>query len=263
MNDTDVWIISIGNELLMGKVVNTNATWLSRKLTSFGFNVKRIIVIPDDENEIIEVIRDALKRAKVIICTGGLGPTFDDKTSEALAKALDREWILNDDAFKELSLKLKKKGMELTRERLKMAYLPRGARPLFNPVGIAPGLLIEVNNKLIIALPGVPAEMEAMFEESVTKILLKKFPLKYFKERSLVVAKVPESATVPIISKLMEKYKGAYIKSLVKGGESGYPILEFYITYVGEKAELVEGILTELVKELKEELVKLGGEELY
>lgn len=262
MVSADVWIISIGDELLMGKIVNTNATWLSRRLTSLGFNVRRVVSVPDEENEIIEVIRDALKKAKVVICTGGLGPTLDDKTSKALAIALGREWVLNDDAFKDVSLKLKSKGMELTKERLKMAYLPMGAHPLPNPIGVAPGILLEVDDKVIIALPGVPTEMEAIFNEKVVEVLLKKFPLRYFKEKSLIIAKVPESITVPIVSRLMDKYKGAYIKSLVKGEKSGRPILEFYVACVGEEAGSVEDTLEELVKELREELIKLGGEEV-
>ncbi|WP_243671120.1 molybdopterin-binding protein [Vulcanisaeta sp. JCM 16161] len=156
------WIISIGNELLIGKTVNTNAAWLARKLTLLGYDVRRIITVPDNEEDEVEVFRDAIRRGvRVVISTGGLGPTFDDRTSEYLAKALNRKYVINDDALRLVIETFKSRGLELTEPRLKQAKMPEGARPLPNPVGTAPGIWVEEGNTVIIALPGVPAEMMA------------------------------------------------------------------------------------------------------
>ncbi len=124
------WIISIGNELLIGKTVNTNATWLARKLTLLGYDVRRIITVPDNEEDEVEVFRDAIRRGgiRVVISTGGLGPTFDDKTSEYLAKALNRKYVINDDALRLVVETFKSKGLELTEPRLKQQKCPRGGK---------------------------------------------------------------------------------------------------------------------------------------
>ena len=171
-------ILSIGNELLMGKILNTNARWLARRCTSLGLEVRRITVVGDDEKEICSAVKEALsRRPRFIITTGGLGPTLDDKTIESIAKCLDLELKVDEEALsmvREAYKRLVEEGRldssELTPQRVKMARMPEGARPLPNPVGTAPGMLLEVDGTTIISLPGVPAEMEAIFEESVLPV---------------------------------------------------------------------------------------------
>ncbi len=254
------WIISIGNELLIGKVINTNATWLAKKLTLLGYTVRRIVTIPDEDNEIINIYRDAYENADTIISTGGLGPTFDDKTSECLAKAFDKKWIINREAYDEVKKKFDEANMKLTPTRIKMAKMPEGAKSLYNPVGIAPGIFLEVNSKVIVALPGVPKEMEAIFENSLEEILRRKGPHKYYVENSVKVVGIPESTAAEYIEKIMEKYSNRiYIKSHPRGHETRGPMLELHISTYTRSKEEGEKIISKALKELIELLEENGA----
>ncbi len=231
------WIISIGNELLIGKTVNTNASWLAKKLTLLGYDVRRIITIPDNEEDEVEVFRDAIRRSiRVVISTGGLGPTFDDRTSEYLAKALNRRYIVNNDALKLVTETFKSKGLELTEPRLKQAKMPEGAKPLPNPVGTAPGIWVEEGNTVIIALPGVPTEMMGIFENYVEQKLREMGPRLHFVERSITVRGVPEADLAPIIERGMKMSNRVYIKSHPKGHEIRSPLVEIHV-YVSSEDE--------------------------
>lgn len=250
-------ILSIGNELLIGKTINTNATWLARKLTILGYNVKRIIVVPDDIDEIVNAIHESLSRKpKVIIMTGGLGPTYDDKTSEALAKALNKPWVINEGAFEMVKRKYDKMGLEMTQHRLKMAKMPKGSKALPNPVGTAPGILIENNGTLIVALPGVPQEMKDIFELHVESILKEAGPKLFFFEKSIIIKGMPESSLAPILDEIMKETPNVYIKSHPSGSESKEPIIEIHFTASGSKLEnakeRVEKALEVLVEKIKD-----------
>ncbi len=254
------WLITIGNEILSGHTVNTNAAWLGRRLTMLGYLVERGIVCLDDINHIVEVFREALShKPRVIISTGGLGPTFDDKTSEALAKALGREWVVNEDALKMVEEKYRAAGLELTEHRLKLAKMPRGARPLPNPVGSAPGILVEEDETIIAALPGVPAEMKGIFEESLEPLLREKGPRITYLEKEIIVRGVPESTAAPIIEKALKTSPRLYIKSHPSGIETTGPILTLQIIATGDTREEAEDIVSRAEKYLRDELGRLGG----
>mgnify|MGYP000011624428 CR=1 FL=1 len=254
-------IISIGNELLIGKTVNTNATWLAKKLTVLGFSVKRIIVVPDDKDDIVKEVRESINRkTRVIIMTGGLGPTFDDKTSESLAKALGRKWILNEEAYQMVKSKYERKGLPLTEHRLKMAKMPENAKPIPNPVGTAPGIQVEHNETLIIALPGVPSEMKAMFEQYVEPELRNLVKDRFFIESRIIVKGIPESTLAPIIDKVLKANPLVYIKSHPKGAELEKPVIELHLyTSSNNKQEALNTL--ERAKELlRKELLKITKE---
>lgn len=254
----NVEIISVGNELLIGRTVNTNASWLGRKLTVRGFNVKRIITIGDNMEDITSAIREALSRKpKLIVITGGLGPTFDDMTSEALSKALRREWLVNEEALREISEKYKKLKLELTQHRVKMAKMPRGAKPLKNPVGTAPGILVEEGETIIVALPGVPSEMKAIFEEVERELEKIAPPLKY-SEEYLVVEGLPESTIAPVIEEVMKRVGHVYIKSHPRGKEATSRIV-LHVQSYRETMREAEKNVEEAVKTLRDKLSSLGG----
>lgn len=251
----DAWIINTGSELLTGITVNTNAAWLSRKLTFLGYNVKRIIIVADEFQEFSEELKRALdKKVKIIITTGGLGPTYDDSTSSYIAKTLGLKFLVNKEAYEMVKEKYERLGVPLTPERIKMAYLPEGAIPLKNRVGIAPGVLLKHNDSYIIALPGVPSEMKAIFEECVEP-LLKEQSNRIVVEELVLVKNVMESSLAPIISKLAKKYQNVYIKSHPKGEESSSPKIEIQILASGPKdvdlSTIMKSIKDELVDEIK------------
>ena len=126
----EAWIITVGNEVLIGRIVNTNAAWLGKKLTLLGYRVRREITVADELEDIAWAFKMALdSKARVIISTGGLGPTFDDKTAEGLARAVGKELEINEEALAMVKEKYESKGMKLTEPRIKMAKLPKGAKP--------------------------------------------------------------------------------------------------------------------------------------
>jgi len=259
-------IICIGNELLIGKTLNTNAHWIARRTTSLGVIVRRITVVGDDVNEVASTVHEALKRkTKLIITTGGLGPTFDDKTLEGIAKALNRKLEVNEKALKMVKEKYetyfkegKMERVELTPPRVKMAALPEGAEPLSNPVGTAPGVMIKVDGTFLIALPGVPPEMEAIFDEAVAPLLKKESGKATFFEASIYANGVMESALAPLIDQVMHDNPHVYIKSHPKGKERK-PHIEIHFSTTAENSKTAKNRLGKAIVQLSELVQKNGG----
>jgi len=259
-------IICIGNELLIGKTLNTNAHWMARRATSLGIMVKRITVVGDDVNEIVNIISEALQRKpSFIITTGGLGPTFDDKTSEGIAKALNRKLKVNEKALKMVREKYeayfkegKMETVELTPSRVKMATLPEGAKPLQNPVGTAPGVMINVKGTFLIALPGVPPEMEAIFEESVAPLLKKEAGEVTFFETSIYADGIMESGLAPLIDQVMHNNPHVYIKSHPMG-EERKPHIEIHFSTTAKVSKTAKNRLGKVIIQLSELIERNGG----
>lgn len=251
-------LICIGNELLIGKVVNTNASWLAQRITESGGRVGRMAVVGDDLDEISESIRSALDRKPfMIITTGGLGPTYDDMTLEGVARALGVNLEDNPDAMRMVRDKYASMSFELTPARVKMAHFPRGARAIGNPVGTAPACLMEVHGVNVVCLPGVPSEMEAIFSQSIAPIISKSSEGHVFKEASLIVQGMPESALAPVLDGVRKRNPSAYFKSHPKMSE-GVPLIEIHITTRGKGTETADKIIRESVRDLKEALKPHG-----
>jgi molybdenum cofactor synthesis domain-containing protein len=263
---TDMEIICIGNELLIGKTLNTNAQWIAKQATTLGITVKRITVIADDTNEIANTIRETLKRKpQLAITTGGLGPTFDDKTLEGIAKALNRQLAINTEALKMVKEKYETytrnkqtQPVELTPPRTKMATLPEKTEPIPNPIGTAPGVRANLKKTTLIALPGVPSEMQAIFNETVMP-LLKQFSGKSsFYEKSIYADDIMESSLAPLIDKVMQNNPGVYVKSHPKG-EEDKPHMEIHVSTTSNEAEKAEEKLQSAVTQLYSLIGKVGG----
>ena len=235
--DQSVEIICIGNELLIGKTLNTNAQWLTKRVTTLGLTTRRVTVVGDNINEISCAIKEAIQRSpSFLLTTGGLGPTFDDKTLEGLAKGLERKMGVNEEALKMVTAKYlsyaqegRMEAAELTPHRVKMAKLPEEAKPLSNPVGTAPAVSIKHENVTIIALPGVPSEMKSIFDESVASVLKQAAHGVTFFEASIESTNVMESEMAPLIDKVMHSNPHVYIKSHPKGTER-VPRIEFHLS---------------------------------
>lgn len=262
----DIEIICVGNELLIGKTLNTNANWIAKQATALGITVKRITVVADEAKEIATAIRETLNRnPNFALTTGGLGPTYDDKTLQGIAEALNRKLVVNMKALKMVKDKYEayasEKGaetVELTQSRLKMATLPEKAKPLPNPVGTAPGLLIDLKKTVLIALPGVPSEMKAIFHETVSLQLRRASGRNAFYEKSIYVDNVMESSLAPFIDKLMQDNPDVYVKSHPKGGENN-PQLEIHMSIIAEDAGIAKEKLRKVVMELSGVVKENGG----
>ncbi len=201
-------IISVGREILRGFTVNTNASWLAQQLTSLGIDVKRITVVDDEEEDIINVTNETLKRKPhVIIYTGGLGPTFDDITVESVSKALNLPVEINSVALDMIKKVYARLGLPLTNERIKMAKMPKSAIPLPNPVGTAPGVFLMFNETTIIMLPGVPDEMKSIFTESVQPKLVELKDRGVYLEKLFIARGIPESEASKVVKEIKEQFK--------------------------------------------------------
>jgi nicotinamide-nucleotide amidase len=161
-------IIGVGTELLLGQIVNTNAAWIGQRLADVGWDCLRHTVVGDNEERIAVAIREALGRADAVILTGGLGPTQDDVTREAVAAVAGVRLVRHPEIEQWLRDRFSRVGsIRMAEMNLKQADMPEGGRIIDNPVGTAPGLIVEVGGKPIYAVPGVPREMERMLERAV------------------------------------------------------------------------------------------------
>jgi nicotinamide-nucleotide amidase len=161
-------IIGVGTELLLGQIVNTNAAWIGQRLADVGWDCLRHTVVGDNERRIAETVREALDRADAVILTGGLGPTQDDVTREALAAVAGVSLQRQPELEQWLRERFARMGVQRMAEmNLRQADVPEGARVIDNPRGTAPGLIVEVDGKPTYAVPGVPREMEGMLERVV------------------------------------------------------------------------------------------------
>ena len=219
-----VEIVSAGNEVLIGDVLDTNTNWLCTRVTRLGGLVRRTVMVRDDIEAIAAEIRGALERRPALIFTvGGLGPTSDDRTLEGVALGLGVELQLHPEAERLVAAKYREfhaggfvPFAEMTESRRKMARLPAGAEPIVNPIGGAPAVLCERDGTALVSLPGVPGELEAIVEESLDALFARLFGSAHYEERSLVVGLQDESAIAEILRQAEVSFPAIYVKSRAK-----------------------------------------------
>ena len=258
----NIELLIIGNEILIGKTLDSNSNWMAKRIARYGHQLKRITTISDDLDVISSTLREILKRnPDIIITSGGLGPTFDDMTLEGISLGLNRKLKLNQHAFKSIKKSykhayergiLKLEGM--TKERKKMAYLPQGAVPLPNTVGTAPGVKIKEKDTTIIILPGVPSEMKSMFRNIINPILKEKKGK--FIEKGFLFSGIGESQIAQYTGELEKKYPQLWIKTHPKLGLS--ILVEVSITAFN--VENGEELIDKALNEIKEIILTLKGE---
>ena len=266
MTNLNVEIVCVGNELLIGKTLNTNAHWLAKRITSLGLNVKRVTVVGDNLEDISAAIQETVQRAPCfIITTGGLGPTFDDMTLEGVAKGLGRQLEDNREALDMVKKKYQRyvsegriEKYEMTPHRAKMARLPKGATPLLNPVGTAPGVLVNEGNVKLVMLPGVPSEMMAIFDETVAPMLRKISGDLMFFEASLDVKEMPESQLAPLIDDVMRDNPYVYVKSHPQASEK-VPHLELHLSTTSSDLKTARQRIGRVIIQISEVIQEKGG----
>jgi nicotinamide-nucleotide amidase len=166
--------ISIGTELLLGQITDTNAVWIAERLSEVGIDLYFRTTVGDNVGRIVDSITHALTRADVIITTGGLGPTVDDMTREAVAKATNRDLVLDENLLAQIRDRFGKWGRTMSDNNVRQACVPRDATPIENPVGTAPVFIVETDGKYVISLPGVPREMKYLMETRILPWLREK-----------------------------------------------------------------------------------------
>ncbi len=201
-----VEILAIGTELLLGNIVNSNAQWLADQLAIIGLAHYRQSVVGDNMKRLKEIIIESSQRSKILITTGGLGPTLDDLTTEAIAQSFQTNLVEHKHILEDIKKKFNDLD-SLPKSNLKQILLPEGAKVLPNPLGTAPGMIWSPkDNFTIITFPGVPSEMKKMWEETAKPWLLENHPSgKTFTSKTIRVAGIPESALTEKISDLLTK----------------------------------------------------------
>ena len=165
-------ILSIGDEILIGQVINTNSAFISKELFSAGIPVTRVITVPDTEKDILKGIDDAFKSARIVVSTGGLGPTHDDITVKCIAKYFKKKLVFHEPTYNSIKLLFEKRRLHMPANIIEQSLMPRGALILANSRGTAPGILIKRRGKVFCSLPGVPHEMMQLTRKSLMPYLM-------------------------------------------------------------------------------------------
>ena len=187
-------IITIGTEILLGEIVDTNTRYIAHRLRDIGIDLFRTTTVGDNQQRIASTLREALDRCDIIITTGGLGPTVDDPTREAVAQAFGVDLVFEPALWDQIQARFQRYNRAPTENNKRQAYIPRGAIAKENPVGTAPIFFFEQEQKVVITLPGVPLEMESLLESTVLPYLREKYQLKgIIKTRVLHTVGVGES----------------------------------------------------------------------
>lgn len=211
-------LLSIGTELLLGDILNTNARYLSRKLAEMGIFVYYQAVVGDNPQRLQEAFENGFNRSDMIIATGGLGPTKDDLTKDMAARYYKKEMLLDEQSMRRIASYFKERNRTLSEINKKQAFFPEGALVLKNDAGIAPGCIIEENNKIAILLPGPSHEMQDMFEKEVVPYL-KKFQQGVLESKFLRICGLGESQVAERIADIIDAQVNPTVATYAKGVE--------------------------------------------
>lgn len=242
-----VEIINIGDELLIGQVVNTNCSYMSKLLNRNGFLVSRVSVVADDKQAIKDILSEAMQRVDIVLLTGGLGPTKDDITKVCLTEIFGGELKENAAISRHVEHFFASRNLPYTSTNRSQAFIPTSCTPIFNSVGTAPGMLFEKDGKTVISMPGVPFEMQNMMND-VLDLLLKRYNPQTIIDKNLVVAGISES----FLSDKLEGFEKGLNKERVSlaylpnGG-----MIRLRLSLHGGERKEGEGTMHKLIEELK------------
>jgi len=199
MSNISCEIITIGDELLIGQVVNTNASWMAAELNKSGISVHKITTISDDGEEIKNALTKAEEQSNIILLTGGLGPTNDDITKNVLAEYFDSGFTFHEPTFEHIKSLFKLRSYQVTEVNKQQASIPEACKPIFNSNGTAPGMWFEKNGKVIVSMPGVPFEMKGLMQEEIIPLLQKSFNTPNIFHKTIMTTGIGESMLASII----------------------------------------------------------------
>jgi len=244
-------IIAIGSELLLGQLVDTNSSYIAKRLAENGIELVQTSTVGDDLRRMKEVIREATDRSQIVITTGGIGPTEDDLTREAVAEVFQRPLIFQPHLMEQIEALFKKRGFRMAESNRKQAYIPEGSIPIENPKGTAPGFIVEYAKGSIISIPGVPLEMEYLMENTVIPYLRRRFDIKHqvIQYKVLRACGLGESAIGLQIKDLMERSRNPSVGTLASIGD-----IKIRITAKAESSEEASALITNVEQEIRNRL---------
>lgn len=240
-----VELISVGTEILLGNIVNTNAAYLAEKCAGLGLFCYYQTVVGDNEERLYGTIQTALDRSDIVILSGGLGPTQDDLTKEVAAKVLGKKLYLDEHSKERIKEYFNKREIIITDNNWKQAMIPEGAVIVDNENGTAPGVIMEENGKVVILLPGPPNELVPMFEQSIVPYLKEKTPDVLYSQ-TVKICGIGESKAESMIEDLLKKQTNPTIAPYAKTGE-----VHFRVTAKAQDEKSAKKLCKPIVKELK------------
>ncbi len=240
-------IVTIGDELLIGQVVDTNSAWMGQQLNEAGFEVSRINSVSDTEDEILNILNETSKRADVVLLTGGLGPTKDDITKVTMCKFFNTELVFSEEVFEDVKTLLKRYVPNINDLNRAQALVPANCTVIRNPVGTAPVMWFEHEGTIFISMPGVPSEMKHAMENNIIPQLSKRFNIGSIVHKTVLVHNIPEAVLAEMLQGFEETIPD-YIK-LAYLPAPGKIRLRF--TGRGKDKKLLDSKIEELVNELE------------
>jgi nicotinamide-nucleotide amidase len=240
-----VELISVGTEILLGNIVNTNAAYLAEKCAALGLSCYFQSVVGDNEERLALTLRCAMERSDIVILSGGLGPTEDDLTKEVAAKVCGRELVTDEGWMERIREYFEARNVTPTENNWKQAQVPEGAIVLDNPNGTAPGLIMEQENVKVILLPGPPNELKPMFEAKVSPYLERLTPGVIYSQ-TVKICGVGESMTETAVKDLIDSQTNPTLATYAKTGE-----VHIRVTASAENEKAAKKLTKPVVKELK------------
>lgn len=241
-------IINIGDELLIGQVVNTNASWMAAQLSKAGIRVVQTTTIADDDGAIKTALDQAFERADIVLISGGLGPTKDDITKKSLTEYFGARLVFHEPTFEQVKKIFAARKFPVSEINRQQAMIPDNCTPLFNKNGTAPGMWFEKEGKIAVSMPGVPFEMKAMMEEQVIPKLTRHFKLGTILHKTVMTTGMPESMLAEKI-KTWEENLPAHIK-LAYLPQPG--IVRLRLSAKGKDGDRLRAEIEEQVKKLQQ-----------
>ena len=246
-SEKKAYLITIGDELLIGQVTDTNSKWIAERLTGLGIKVSKIISVQDEQQEIVTALEEAADKADIIITTGGLGPTVDDITKKTFARFLNKKMIFNQNFFEKVKEYVRKRGHKIDDLLFNYSHFPEGTIFLNNSVGSAPGMLFHYKGKKIFALPGVPPEMKSIFVEEIEPIIQNENNGFYIVKKTVLTSGEIEAAIAEklkdIVNNLPDNISFAYLPNLGR--------VRLRITSKGENKEVLLKEINDLIEKIK------------
>ncbi len=241
-------IITIGDELLIGQVIDTNSSWMAQELNKAGISVVRRVAVGDDANAIENALNQESEYAKIILITGGLGPTSDDITKPVLCKYFNGEMIVNEEALANVHYLFEKVFKRpITPVNIKQAEVPNVCEVIPNKRGTAPGMWFEKNGCIYVSMPGVPYEMQGMMQDDVIKKLEKKFVLPFIEHRTLLTSGIGESA----IAEMLVDFEAALPAHIKLAYLPSYGMVRLRLSSTGEKRSSISAKVNAFFEQMK------------
>jgi nicotinamide-nucleotide amidase len=204
---TKAELISIGDEILLGSTINTNASWLGEKLTEIGIKVWQVTTISDSREHILNALREAENRADLIVITGGLGPTKDDITKDTLCEYFNTELVKDEEVLTRIEQYFKNRDRGMLESNIRQAFLPKGCTVIPNLHGTASGMWFEKNKKVFVSIPGVPYEMKAITENHLLRMFTSHFKTDVIVNKMVMTQGIGESFLAELISDWEDKLR--------------------------------------------------------